>query len=100
VGGRADDERAKKIKIPTSSACVKGIAEGTITWEEDPDFGYEIASSVPGIDDKELLQPRLMYEAQGRIKEYEDFVDRFKTERVEFLEAFPGLEPEIIKAVG
>ena len=100
VGGREDDARSKKIKIPTSSACVKAIAEGTITWDEDPDFGYEIASSVPGIDDKELLQPRLMYEAQGRSKEYEEFVDRFKAERVEFLEGFPGLEPEIIKAVG
>ena len=100
VGGRETDERSKKIKIPTSSAVVKGIAEGTITWDEDPDFGYEVASSVPGIDDKELLQPRLMYEAQGRSKEYEDFVDRFKAERIEFLEGFAGLEPEIIKAVG
>ena len=100
VGGREDDERSKKIKIPTSSAVVKGIAEGTITWDEDPDFGYEVASSVPGIDDKELLQPRLLYEGQGRSKEYEDFVDRFKSERIEFLEGFAGLEPEIIKAVG
>ncbi len=100
VGGRADDERSKKIKIPTSSAVVKAIAEGTITWDGDADFGYEVASSVPGIDDKELLQPHLMYEAQGRSKEYEAFVDRFKAERVEFLEGFAGLEPEIIKAVG
>jgi len=100
VGGRADDERSKKIQIPTSSAVVKAIAEGTITWDEDHDFGYEIAADVPGIDDKELLQPRRMYEAQGRSKEYDDFVDRFKAERVEFLEGFPGLEPEIIKAVG
>jgi phosphoenolpyruvate carboxykinase (ATP) len=100
VGGREDDERSKKIKIPTSSAVVKAIAEGTITWDEDHDFGYEVAADVPGIDDKELLQPRLMYEAQGRSKEYDDFVDRFKSERVEFLEGFPGLEPEIIKAVG
>ena len=91
VGGREDDKRSKKIKIPTSSAVVKGIAEGTITWDEDPDFGYEVASSVPGIDDKELLQPRRMYEAQGRSKEYDDFVDRFKAERVEFLEGFAGL---------
>jgi phosphoenolpyruvate carboxykinase (ATP) len=100
VGGPETDERSKKIKIPTSSAVVKGIAEGTITWDEDTDFGYEVAASVPGIDDKELLQPRRMYEAQGRTKEYDDFVDRFKAERVEFLEGFAGLEPEIIKAVG
>jgi phosphoenolpyruvate carboxykinase (ATP) len=100
VGGREDDDRSKKIQIPVSSAVVKAIAEGTITWDEDPDFGYEVAATVPGIDDKELLQPRRLYESQGRSKEYEDFVDRFKSERVEFLEGFAGLEPEIIKAVG
>src|SRR3954465_14143587 len=57
VGGPEDDDRSKKIKIPVSSAIVKGIAEGTITWEDDPDFGYQVATEVPGVDDEELLQP-------------------------------------------
>jgi phosphoenolpyruvate carboxykinase (ATP) len=100
VGGREGDERAKKVKIPNSSAIVKAIAEGTIGWDLDPDFGYEVASAVPGIDDPELLQPRRLYERQGRGGEYGDLVERFKSERVEFLERFPGLEPEILKAVG
>jgi phosphoenolpyruvate carboxykinase (ATP) len=100
VGGREDDRESKKVKIPHSSAIVKAIAEGTITWDSDPDFGYEVASAVPGIDDLELLQPRRLYERRGRIPEYEALVERFKSERVEFLEGFPGLEPEIIKAVG
>lgn len=100
VGGREDDERSKKIQIPVSSAVVKAIAEGKIAWDEDPDFGYEVATGVPGIEDGELLQPRRLYEAQGRSKEYEGFVDRFKAERVAFLEGFAGLEPEIMKAVG
>ena len=100
VGGKADDERSKKVKIPHSSAVVKAIAEGTIRWTEDPDFGYQVAESVPDLDDSDLLQPRRLYEAQGRIAEYDAFVDRFKTERVAFLERFEGLEDEIIKAVG
>ncbi|HEV3474757.1 MAG TPA: phosphoenolpyruvate carboxykinase [Actinomycetota bacterium] len=100
VGGREGDDRAKKVKIPHSSAIVEAIAEGTIQWDLDPDFGYEVAASVPGIDDQELLQPRRLYERQGRSGEYEDLVERFKSERVEFLERFPGLEPEILKAVG
>ncbi len=29
VGGKDDDDRSKKLKIPHTSACVKGIAEGT-----------------------------------------------------------------------
>ena len=38
--------------IKHSSAIVKGIAEGTIEWERDPDFGYLVAASVPGIDER------------------------------------------------
>ena len=29
VGGKDDDDRSKKLKIPHTSACVKGIAEGS-----------------------------------------------------------------------
>jgi phosphoenolpyruvate carboxykinase (ATP) len=100
VGGREDDDRSKKVKIPHSSAVVKAIAEETITWVDDDDFGYHVAEDVPGIDDTELLQPRRLYEREGRMGEYESLVERFKAERVEFLQGFEGLEEEIIKAVG
>jgi phosphoenolpyruvate carboxykinase (ATP) len=40
VGGKDGDDRSKKLKIPDTSACVKGIAEQSIVFEEDPDFGY------------------------------------------------------------
>jgi phosphoenolpyruvate carboxykinase (ATP) len=100
VGGKDGDERSKKVKIPHTSACVKAIAEQTIVWDEDPDFGYLVASDVPGIDDVELLQPRRLYERQGRAGEYRDLVERLKAERVAHLEGFPELAPEIVKAVG
>ena len=44
VGGPDGDDRSKKVTIPHSSAIVKAIAEGTISWEGDPDFGYEVAA--------------------------------------------------------
>ncbi|MEX1357530.1 MAG: phosphoenolpyruvate carboxykinase [Gaiellaceae bacterium] len=102
VGGPEADERSKKVKIPHSSAIVKGIAEGTISWERDPDFGYLTASDVPGIDatDADLLHPRHLYEAQGRLAEYEQLVARFKAERAEFLSGFASLSDEIVAAVG
>jgi len=99
VGGKEDDERSKKVKIPHSSAIVKAIAEQTMKWDEDPDFGYEVASTVPGIDDPELLQPRSLYERQGRMDEYAGFVDRFKRERVEELGKYTLLSEEIVRAV-
>ena len=100
VGGRDGDERSKKVKIPHTSACVEAIAEGSIVWTQDPDFGYQVAGAVPGIEDPELLQPRRMYERQGRGSEYAEIVERLKAERVARLEEFPELAPEIVKAVG
>src|SRR3990172_163406 len=100
VGGKDANDRSKKVKIPHTSACVKGIAEQTIKWDEDPDFGYLVADSVPDLDDVELLQPRRLYERQGRMQEYRDAVEHLKAERVARLEEFPELTPEIVKAAG
>jgi len=102
VGGRDEDERSKKVRIQHSSAIVKGVAEGTIEWEDDPDFGYQIAKQVPGIDDEglDILQPRKLYERQGRIEEYAQIVERLKTERREYMTKWEGLNPEIAKAIG
>ena len=100
VGGKDGDDRSKKLKIPHTSACVKGIAERSIAWDDDPDFGYQVASAVPGIDDIELLQPRRLYEREGRTAEYLQIVERLKAERLARLQEFPELSEEIIKAVG
>ncbi len=101
VGGKDDVEGSKKVRIPHSSAIVKAIAEGTIEWEVDPDFGYKVASRVPGIDDADLdiLQPRRLYDATGRSDEYAERVARLKTERAEFLDQFPSLSREIVDSV-
>jgi phosphoenolpyruvate carboxykinase (ATP) len=99
VGGVEGSPGSKKIEIEHSGAIVKAIAEGTVGWERDPDFGYEVASSLPGISDGELLQPRRLYEGGRRLDEYRSWVERFKSERIEFLQGYPGLAPEILAAV-
>jgi len=100
VGGTDGDDRSKKVKIPHTSACVRGVAEGTIAFEQDPDFGYLVASSIPDFDDVELLQPRRLYEREGRGLEYAAIVDRLRSERVAHLQQFTELSEDIIKAVG
>ncbi|MFA5890098.1 MAG: phosphoenolpyruvate carboxykinase [Actinomycetota bacterium] len=99
IGGGEGDSDAKKIKIRVSSAVVKGIADGTIEWQTDPDFGYEVATTVPGIDDDELLRPGLLYERQDRADEYAKHVARLKAERVAFLAQYEGLDPSIVAAI-
>jgi phosphoenolpyruvate carboxykinase (ATP) len=101
VGGRDDDERSRKVRIQHSSAIVKGVAEGTIEWEQDPDFGYLVAARVPDIDadGKEILQPRDLYERQNRMAEYNQIVARLKTDRREYMAKWEGLNPEILEAM-
>ncbi|MDX6550357.1 MAG: phosphoenolpyruvate carboxykinase, partial [Gaiellales bacterium] len=102
VGGPESEPGSKKVRIPHSSAIVKAIAEGTIEWETDPDFGYKVASRVPGIDpgDLDILQPRRLYEAGGRGDEYAQRVERLKAERTQFLAQYPSLSAEIVASVG
>jgi len=100
VGGGDDHPGSKKVTIPFSSAIVQAIVEDTITWTEDPDFGYEIASAVPGVDDEEILRPRRLYQRQGRIDEYDAMVSRLKRERREYLGSFAGLDEAIVKSIG
>ena len=101
VGGGENDTRSLKVKIRHSSAIVKGIAEGTIRWERDPDFGYEIASAVPGMegDDEPLLCPRALYEKQGRLDEYRTIIARLRAERREYVKSFPLLDRDIAESV-
>src|SRR5918996_348393 len=101
VGGAEDDERSKKVRIAHSSAIVKSVAEGTIEWKTDPDFGSLVAGHVPGIDseDIDILQPRRLYEATGRKDELEAGIERLKDARTEFLGKFPSLSEEIVESV-
>ncbi len=93
VGGEGDD--SKKVRIQDSSAIVQGIVEGTIEWATDPDFGYEIASRVPGVDDVELLQPVRLYQRLGREAEYEEMVARLGKERSDYLAGYTRLDPSV-----
>jgi phosphoenolpyruvate carboxykinase (ATP) len=100
VGGKDEHDGSKNVMIPHTSACVRGIAEQTIVFDEDPDFGYQVATEVPDLDDPELLRPVLLYERQGRMAEYREIVERLKVERVHHLQRFTELSEEIIKAAG
>ncbi len=98
IGG--DGDGSLDVTIPISSAIVQGIVEGTIAWQPDHDFGYEVASQVPGIDAPELLQPRRLYERLHRVEEYEAIVARLKKERVEYLNDFAALNPAVLDGLG
>lgn len=99
VGGPDGDERSRKITPAVSAAIVSAITHGGIEWVRDPDFGYEVAALVPGVDDPELLQPRLLYQRQQRAGEYADIVTELHQDRRAHLAGYRDLRPEIVAAV-
>ncbi len=101
VGGDDADEKAGKalkVKIRHSSAILQALADGSIEWIEDADFGYEVAKAIPGVPD-EILHPKKLYAAQGRTAEYDEWVKRLREERRAYLAGFPGIDPAIVAAV-
>ena len=98
VGGPADSEHGQKIRIPDSAEVQRGIVEGTIEWVEDPDFGYFVAAGGLDIDEGKL-QPRKLYEAQGRSDEYDELVAAVRAGREEYLAKYADkLDPRVAKA--
>ncbi len=108
IGGDQLDEKkgiALKVKIAHSSAMLEALFRGEIKWKEDPDFGYwivdvnapenrKLLEKVPA----EILNPILLYEKQGRMNEYHEWVQKIKKEREQFLRKY-GVKEEIIRAV-
>lgn len=100
VGG-TDPERSIEIGEHHVAAILDARAAGSIEWEPDPDFGYEVAAAVPGIEgrDRLLLIPRFLYARTERVYEYAALVPEQKRERVASLSALAGLDPAMIEAV-
>jgi phosphoenolpyruvate carboxykinase (ATP) len=89
IGGGASDEGAKRVGIAHSAAILSGLCEDRIEWEWDADLELEVAAEVPGVDDRELLQPRRLYARRGRLGEYRERVERLRREWYAPMSWFP-----------
>jgi phosphoenolpyruvate carboxykinase (ATP) len=96
VGGGDDVDGSKKVRIQDSAAIQEGIVDGTIEWVEDPDFGYFVAAG--GLDvEADKLQPRKLYDAQGRTGEYDRTVADLKAQREGYLARYDGLDARVAR---
>jgi ATP-dependent phosphoenolpyruvate carboxykinase len=84
---------------------LEAMLSGKIKWTLDPDFGYQIVDvnakenaellkKVP----KEILNPKIFFENNGRSADYRAWVERMKKEREEFLNKF-NVDKNIVSAV-
>jgi phosphoenolpyruvate carboxykinase (ATP) len=94
IGAHEGRTAGEKITIRISTEVMKQIARGGIEWEKDPDWGYSVAKSVPGVD-LSKYDPRAHYTAQ----EHGALVARLRKEREDWLAQFPLLDPEIPRAI-
>jgi phosphoenolpyruvate carboxykinase (ATP) len=92
--GAAEGNRGEKITIKVSTEIMKQIAKGGITWETDPDWGYQVAKEIPGLD-MEKYNCRKYFSSE----EYKKRVEKLRRERMEWLSQFPGLNPQIVEAI-
>ena len=92
--GRVGGPKGEDITIHDSTAIMKEIARGDIVWEEDPNWGYEVAKEVPGIDIGRL-NPKRFYED----REYRKLTEVLRKEREAWLFKFENLDPDILSAI-
>ena len=92
--GAKGDFAGEKITISATTDIMKALAKGGITWAKDPDWGYQIALQVPGVE-MEKYDPRRYYTPD----EYGALVEELRRERRQWLAQFPGLDPEILAVV-
>ena len=85
VGGPAGDPRSKPVALAATAAIVRAIAAGTIAWDGGADNDGQLASAVPGVEDLDLLQPRRLYQRQGRLGEYRERRAQLAAENARFL---------------
>lgn len=102
VGGPSDRQGCFAIGADLIGAVLEAAVAGTIAWETDPDFGYDVPAGVPGIegDAARALLPRLLYSDNDRAYEHADLVAAKKRERAAIASGLDGLDPAVLAASG
>lgn len=82
VGGNEGEAGSMAIEQAFVEKVLNAALSGDVNWERDPDFGYELAASVPGVvpPDDGLLLPRLLYTRADRVYEHAAIVPRVREE--------------------
>jgi len=71
VGGR-EGEGSREIPAGLVARVLDAALAGAVEWEADPDFGWGLPMSVPGVEYDELLilVPRFLYARTDRPYDY------------------------------
>lgn len=87
-------QKGLKITPEVTLKIVEGVVRGNCRWRYDPILGYDVPCEVPGVDVKRF-DPYRFYTPS----EYTRMIKDLREERLAFLNRFPQLYPEILKAL-
>jgi phosphoenolpyruvate carboxykinase (ATP) len=93
-GSRHVRQRVTRVQIPEMASIIRGIARGTIEWQEDPNWMVEVPKSTDGCYFSRFDLNRF-YDSD----QIDSLVADLRLERAEYIEKFRGLNPAIAKAV-
>jgi phosphoenolpyruvate carboxykinase (ATP) len=92
--GEGGTGEAEKITVRDSASIIREIARGSVSWRKDPDWGYEVIDSCPGVDIS-----RLRPEKHYLPEDYQKLTRELRDERREWLAGFEGLDGRIRECV-
>jgi len=92
-GSRHVKQRVTRVQIPEMASIIRGIARGTIEWQEDPYWMVETPKAVEGVDMSRFELSRFYDKDQ-----IEYLVGELRLDRAQYMERFSGLDPVIRKA--
>ncbi len=81
-------DESKDVGVTESVTILTELARGTVEWTDDDRTGLTIPEDVPGLDVEEYYVP-------DHVDDYEDAAAALREERLEYLEQFDDLDPEI-----
>ena len=91
VGGMV---RGQKITVRDSVRILEMIAKDAIRWAKDEFWGYEVPVEIPGVD-VERFDLSSYYDEE----QIEELSQNLKSERIDWLTQFPGLNRDILQAL-
>ena len=90
--GHIGGPTGEKITVKDSTEIIKQIAKDKMSWTKDPFWGYLVPSNIEGIDYSRFDLKKFYTES-----EILDLNKKLLEERVEWLNKFPDLNPDIKK---
>jgi phosphoenolpyruvate carboxykinase (ATP) len=102
VAGPPGSEGAVAVDAESCEGLLDAALGGSVEWERDPDFGYEVAGVAEGLDPDlvRALCPRIAYADHDRVYEHAELVVDVKRERHTRISRLPGAPVAVLEASG